>query len=80
MQNLPFYRLFVADSRAPRDGRHIEQVGHYDPIPGAAMTWACMRCPLIADCQGSILQTFFVDDSTGKDGNKHVGLNLERIK
>lgn len=48
-QNLPFYRIFVADARAPRDGRHLEVVGHYDPIPG-------------------------------KDGNKHVGLNLERIK
>ena len=26
----PFYRLVVADSRSPRDGRFIEQVGHYD--------------------------------------------------
>ena len=34
LQNLPFYRLFIADSRAPRDGRHIEVVGHYDPAPG----------------------------------------------
>lgn len=49
LQNLPFYRIFVADSRCPRDGRHLEQVGHYDPIPG-------------------------------KDGNKHLGLNMERIR
>lgn len=27
----PFYRIVVADSRAPRDGRFIEQVGYYDP-------------------------------------------------
>ena len=33
-QNLPFYRIFVADSRSPRDGKHIEVVGHYDPVPG----------------------------------------------
>ena len=33
-RNLPFYRIFVADSRSPRDGRHIEVVGHFDPIPG----------------------------------------------
>jgi ribosomal protein S16 len=33
-KNLPFYRLFVADSRAPRDGKHLEVVGHYDPLPG----------------------------------------------
>ena len=29
----PFYRIVVADSRAPRDGRFIEIVGHYDPLP-----------------------------------------------
>lgn len=27
----PFYRIMVADTRAPRDGRNIEQVGFYDP-------------------------------------------------
>jgi small subunit ribosomal protein S16 len=27
----PFYRIVVSDSRAPRDGRFIEQVGTYDP-------------------------------------------------
>ena len=27
----PFYRIVVADSRAPRDGRFVEQVGTYDP-------------------------------------------------
>lgn len=27
----PSYRIVVADSRAPRDGRFIEQVGFYDP-------------------------------------------------
>jgi small subunit ribosomal protein S16 len=29
----PFYRLVVADSRFPRDGRFIEVVGTYDPNP-----------------------------------------------
>jgi small subunit ribosomal protein S16 len=28
----PFYRLVVADSRSPRDGRFIEIIGHYNPI------------------------------------------------
>ena len=28
----PFYRLVVADSRSPRDGRFIEQIGTYDPM------------------------------------------------
>ncbi|HEX3014876.1 MAG TPA: 30S ribosomal protein S16 [Desulfobacteria bacterium] len=27
----PFYRLVVADSRSPRDGRFIEELGYYDP-------------------------------------------------
>ena len=27
----PFYRIVVADSRSPRDGRFVEQVGTYDP-------------------------------------------------
>jgi len=28
----PFYRIVVADSRAPRDGRFIEEVGYYNPL------------------------------------------------
>ncbi|MBR6426648.1 MAG: 30S ribosomal protein S16 [Clostridia bacterium] len=28
----PFYRVVVADSRSPRDGRFIEQIGYYDPM------------------------------------------------
>ena len=27
----PFYRVVVADSRFPRDGRFIEEIGYYDP-------------------------------------------------
>ena len=28
----PSYRLVVADARAPRDGRFVEIIGHYDPM------------------------------------------------
>ncbi|MBF8267773.1 MAG: ribosomal protein [Dehalococcoidia bacterium] len=28
----PSYRIVVADSRAPRDGAFVEQVGHYNPL------------------------------------------------
>lgn len=28
----PFYRIVVADSRSPRDGRAIESIGHYNPM------------------------------------------------
>lgn len=27
----PFYRIVVSDSRSPRDGKYVEQVGTYDP-------------------------------------------------
>lgn len=30
----PFYRIVVADSRARRDGNHIETLGYYDPLAG----------------------------------------------
>lgn len=32
----PFYRIVVADSEAPRDGRFIEIVGNYDPLKDPA--------------------------------------------
>lgn len=28
----PFYRVVVADSRSPRDGKSIEEIGYYNPI------------------------------------------------
>lgn len=32
----PFYRLVVADSRSPRDGRFIDEIGYYDPTTDPA--------------------------------------------
>ena len=32
----PFYRVVVADSRYPRDGRFIEELGHYKPTTNPA--------------------------------------------
>ena len=29
--NRPYYRIVVADSRSPRDGKFIEHIGNYDP-------------------------------------------------
>ena len=28
----PFYRVIVADSRSPRDGKFIEEIGYYNPM------------------------------------------------
>ena len=30
----PFYRVVVADSRSPRDGKFIEEIGTYNPVSG----------------------------------------------
>ena len=32
----PFFRIVVADSRSPRDGRFIESIGYYDPTTSPA--------------------------------------------
>lgn len=33
----PFYRIVVADSRYPRDGRFIEEIGYYNPLQDPAV-------------------------------------------
>ena len=33
----PFYRIVVADSRSPRDGRFVEEIGYYDPMKNPAV-------------------------------------------
>ena len=33
----PFYRIVVADSRYPRDGRFIEELGYYNPLENTAV-------------------------------------------
>jgi small subunit ribosomal protein S16 len=32
----PFYRIVVADTESPRDGRYLEAVGTYNPVPDPA--------------------------------------------
>ena len=52
----PHYRIVVADARAPRDGRYIDLVGHYDPLTepttievdtekAARWVWLGGQCP-----------------------------------
>ena len=36
MKGEPFYRVVVADSRTPRDGRFVEEIGTYNPIKNPA--------------------------------------------
>jgi small subunit ribosomal protein S16 len=85
-RNLPFYRIFVADSRSPRDGRHLEVVGHFDPLPGArrgaAARGARGACGGRARGAGACGRALGAEARAraGKDGNKHVGLNFERLR
>uniref|UniRef100_K3YK11 Ribosomal protein S16 n=1 Tax=Setaria italica TaxID=4555 RepID=K3YK11_SETIT len=57
-RNRPFYRLMAADSRYPRDGKHLEVLGYYNPLPG-------IGCPLGHSLQilwsaCSFVQEFFL--------------------
>ena len=36
MKGKPFYRIVVADSRTPRDGRFVEEIGYYNPVTDPA--------------------------------------------
>ena len=36
MKKEPFYRIVVTDSRSPRDGRFIEEIGYYNPMTAPA--------------------------------------------
>ena len=56
----PFYRIIVADSRSPRDGRFIEEIGTYDPTcdpsvykvdEEAAKKMAGKRCSAYRSCK-----------------------------
>jgi small subunit ribosomal protein S16 len=43
----PFFRICAMDSRAPRDGRSIEELGHYDPISRNAETQTVLNADRI---------------------------------
>ena len=47
----PYYRIVVADSRAPRDGRFIEKVGTYNPL--LAKDSPERQAAARPDCRGS---------------------------
>jgi small subunit ribosomal protein S16 len=89
-RNLPFYRIYVADSRAPRDGRHIEIIGHYDPKPGASpraqrlsahsvpvQSWVSRT--LSSRCRLTS-HSYRPREPAEIDGNKHMGLKIDRAK
>ena len=46
--NRPFYRLVVADSRSPRDGKFVETIGWYNPIEEVAERHMDLKADRIA--------------------------------
>ncbi|KAJ8755455.1 hypothetical protein K2173_019253 [Erythroxylum novogranatense] len=60
----PFYRIIVTDSQAPRDGKHIQVVGFYDPLSGTVTSLHIPSFCYVA----------------GKDGNKYMGLKYDAVK
>lgn len=44
----PFYRVVVSDSRSPRDGRFIEEIGYYNPVE----QWLLLRSMKIKHWHG----------------------------
>ena len=63
----PFYRVVVADSRSPRDGKFIEEIGTYDPMADPSIfTVDAEKVKAYIDLESSyidfedfILKTFF---------------------
>ena len=47
----PYYRIVVADSRSPRDGRFIEEIGTYDPLNETAPLRVDTRARQVLDRQ-----------------------------
>ena len=63
----PFYRIVAADSRSPRDGSFIEEIGYYSPIEVPAVVKIDSDAALKWLCDGAI-PTDTVRDLFSKEG------------
>jgi small subunit ribosomal protein S16 len=78
-RHVPFYRLNAVDARSPRDGRVIEQLGHYDPVhkdPGKQFVVDLDRCRHWLDVGAIPSET--VSSLLKKAGVEHKQLRLPR--
>lgn len=78
-KNHAFYRLSAIDSRSPRDGRTIEELGHYDPITkdaAKAFVVNIERCKHWLDCGAIPSET--VSSLLKKSGLEHKQLRLPK--
>jgi small subunit ribosomal protein S16 len=78
-KNHAFYRLNAIDSRSPRDGRVIEELGHYDPKhkeAGKQFVFKLDRCKHWLDVGAVPSET--VSSLLKKNGLEHKSLRLPR--
>ncbi len=78
-KNHPFYRLSAIDSRSPRDGRVIEELGHYDPLlkdKDKQFVAKIDRCQYWLSVGAEPSQT--VSSLLKKAGVEHKSLNLPK--
>lgn len=79
----------AADSRSPRDGKHLEVLGYYNPLPGTPIpSFSCfflgagefqLFFGFIFDAMEGIIDFGFMY-FVGQDGGKRMGLNFDRVK
>lgn len=79
-KNRPFFRVMAADSRSPRDGKHLEVLGYFNPLPGDKETTLSFIFPV--DLFVVFLHNLccFFRLCAGQDGGKRMGLKFDRIK
>ena len=77
----PFYRIVVSDSRSPRDGRFIEEIGTYDPMQEPSVVkvdaekakkWITGICN-----NNAIERSFLCTHSAQSDFYCHVDVHLQ---
>ncbi|RIA79999.1 ribosomal protein S16 domain-containing protein [Glomus cerebriforme] len=85
IRNRPFYNIVVANARTPRDGKHIEKVGLYDPIPNDQGIKNVELDTIVANARtprdGKHIEKVGLYDPIPNDqGIKNVELDTSRIK
>ena len=78
MQEPTLFRVMAADSRSPRDGKHIEVLGYFNPLPGDLMKRICILWFDFWLLSSFVFTLFRL--CTGQDGGKRMGLKFYRIK
>ena len=68
----PFYRIVVADSRSPRDGRFIETIGTYNPVSEPAQTFWGVSASGVGRCERvRSVGGFKIGPTTGAEHASH---------